>query len=386
MKQKEFFYFILAPILSLIVFYILAQTIGGYLCMIDIELYMRYAREIVDHGGIPFITMNIEYPLLSVAYFLVPYIISKYAGVPDAYLPVHIVLMFVCYAATMVLTYLITQRLFKNEKRSAIALFMCALSMQAVYFAMFRYDALPALITMLSIYLFINAKQTSAYVTTAIGFLVKWFSAVLIPFYIIYNIKNQKSSIRNIVIFSVIVAVFSIPFMIWNFGGFLYPYIFHFTRPAQAEGLFFLLDTALGTTPLFSNISGIILASALLGVVYGYYRNGSAAKGCLVRHIAIAMFVFVLFNKVASPQYILWITPLMAIYMSKDIGGILKFAALQVVAYIQFPLLINIIYDPTHYYNVRASIIFFAIKFIIWFIVLEYLMSYREEKENIISV
>jgi hypothetical protein len=174
--------------------------------------------------------------------------------------------------------------------------------------------------------------------------------------------------------------------MIWNFGGFLYPYIFHFTRPAQAEGLFYLLDTTLGTGMLFSNFSGIFLAAALLAVVYGYYRNGSAAKGCLVRHIAIAMFIFVLFNKVASPQYILWITPLMAIFMSKDISGIIKFAALQVVAYIQFPLLVNIIYDPGHYYDVRASIIFFSIKFIVWFIVLEYLMSYREEKENIISV
>jgi len=58
-----------------------------------------------------------------------------------------------------------------------------------------------------------------------------------------------------------------------------------------------------------------------------------------------SVFIFVLFNKVGSPQYFLWLTPFLAIFLTASVWEAGLFYLAQIWVYLEFPLLYNRLYN-----------------------------------------
>jgi hypothetical protein len=347
---------IIYSIVALGVFLPIAVIGGGSFSAVDVKMYYQYAIGLIQHG-----VYGIEYPPAALAYMIVAYLLS--AGNPAFYLPVHMLLMFGSFIASLIVAYAISVELFQDRRRAFLTGLMCAASPAAVYFTLLRYDPLPTLILMVSIYFFIKGSDVPAYIAAGVGALVKFFPAIVLPFYILY-----RPSRKGLFWFFAVVAAFTIPFIILNFDAFLYPFTYNFSRIAQAESIFYLLATITGTT-IFSSVGSYILLVAIAIVIYMYYRSEKTIIST-VGYITVAICMTVIFNRVASPQYFLWVTPLLAIYFSRNIKTALCFVALQVVTYIQYPILVDRIFNPTYYYNTDAGIVLFTIKYLLWVVIM----------------
>jgi hypothetical protein len=112
----------------------------------------------------------------------------------------------------------------------------------------------------------------------------------------------------------------------------------------------------------------IILILYLLGVAY---TKKIENRRNMLLFTLLTMCVAIFFTKFYSPQYIVWITPLLALFLATSFRDIVLFYALQIIAYIEFPLFWGIFYENTKYANEFGTfgwyiaVLFFAVKYLI---------------------
>ena len=134
----------------------------------------------------------------------------------------------------------------------------------------------------------------------------------------------------------------------------------------------FILENLFGLS-LFTQIS-LFLTVAIQLFLLGYYystKNTSAEYLCVF--LFFSTFAFIIFNKVFSPQYLLWITPFLAIFLVHSYKEIALFYATQVWMYLEFPILYRSIYINNSYFVgdgspfISIPFLFFTVKFILLF-------------------
>lgn len=335
----------------------------------DIGIYFQYAQAIVDGGQIPYVNLQVEYPQIAILSIIAPYLIARAVGDPIVFIIAHMAIMFLMYVITAVLTYRIVLTLFNHKGRALVSAVLMGTALPAIYFTVCKYDAFPTLILMASLYCFVHGDATKGYLWGVVGFFTKWFAFICVPFYIIHNIKNGISFKKPLIIGAIFAAVITVPLLILNFENVAFAYVYHGSRPAQAESVFFLLDSIVGTG-FFSDIGNYVMLVAEGLLLYTYYRLKDNRMVTLVGFVALSVFVFVVFNKVFSPQYILWVTPLLAILLSRTIKNMVWFYVLQGWMWLEFPILFKNYYDCDNYLLWTPSVLFFTVKFVFWFAVL----------------
>lgn len=111
--------------------------------------------------------------------------------------------------------------------------------------------------------------------------------------------------------------------------------------------------------------------------LYLFHREREQSHITLLYYIFLALFFFIVLNKIFSPQYILWITPLFALFLGlARWWGPVLFYINQMWMYLEFPLLYRVIYTNAEYYTnggnwlVSTPFLFFTVKFVILFVIL----------------
>ena len=89
------------------------------------------------------------------------------------------------------------------------------------------------------------------------------------------------------------------------------------------------------------------------------YRKGIPTS-TLPALIAVTLMLLVFCVRFHSPQYIMWFTPFLALTLADSIGGIVLFWSLQVMNYIEFPLLFGQYYTNLEYV-VPGVLVFFVL-------------------------
>jgi len=371
---------------SLILPAIIFQS-NWYLDHWDVSWYHKYAIQIFS-GKIPYVDFHIEYPQLVLIAILLPYLVSIALGDPLMYFSAHCLICSILYIATGFMVYHITLTLYGKEDRAFVALLMTITAFSATYFVLTKYDAYPTFFMVLAIYLYIIKDDIKwSYLASVIGFFMKWFVLILLPFLLVRDVRQylefakdeskSKGLLKNkdisvAILLCIILAVLVLlPFFLLslksgNFSNLTYAYTFHIGRDAQTESIFFLLDNVFNLGTFCSQIGNFLMLGAMVIVFYMYYRKNDQSIPTLVGYFAFAIFVFVFFNKVASPQYILWFTPLFAIILSRKVMHIVWFYFVQLWMFLEFPILFNVIINNGEYLMRTEAIIFFTIKFILW--------------------
>lgn len=248
--------------------------------------------------------------------------------------------------------------------------------------------------------MYLYRSQVAGYLLAAAGFLTKWYPAICLPYYIIHGMKTGKKIAdfkKPVILSGLLVAITLVPFILLNSREFLNTYLTHFGRAPEVNSFVYYLDTVfsfLFSQKPFGSISLLVLVALELLLLYWYYRSFGSRPQTLICCIFLGIFVFVLCNKVFSLNYIIWLTPFLALFLSGSYRNILLFYLVQVVLYLETPVLFGVVYAPLTFgptsgssYSVldgslpSISFLFYTVKFGILMTVL-YVILNDLKKDN----
>jgi hypothetical protein len=296
----------------------------------DVGQYERYG-ELTLGGDIPYHDFYMEYPPGALAAFVPPAI---FVDGHSHYLWSFKLLMTLGGIAALALMARALSELGADSRRLGLALGAFAAAPLALgHIFLNRYDVWPALLTVAALTALLARREIVAGGILAVDFAVKLFAAALAPVTAIRIARTKgRACLGRAVLVSVGVSmlIFS-PFLLVAFGGLGNSYYTQFKRSLQIEsvgasvllvadqlGLYASRVTTdspgsldLGGWPsdVIGTSTTLLQVAAILLVAVVYWR-GPETDERLVTAFAATVAAFVIFGKVLSPQFLIWLVPL----------------------------------------------------------------------------
>jgi hypothetical protein len=323
----------------------------------DLALY-RESGESILRGEIPYRDFFIEYPPGSLPVFILPALSStNRAGFID-----HFSLEMALFLAMTLLVTALTARRFHGSHAWVLSAATIALAALLLYpVALLRYDAVVALTLGLAVYF---AAQGGRFVIFAYASLGLGAAAKVVPALAVLPLAlARRGAVRGCAVFLAVVALFLVPFALLGGGGLLQSFAYQAGRGLQVESLaasvlIFLRrvhsvvfehgasELQGGGVGLAVSISPLLTLDllAISGLaMYGEYRRfGRLGPDAFPRHSAALILAFMLGSKVLSPQFMIWLLPLVPLGAGGALGTII--CALFLAACFTTTLVF-----PTHY-------------------------------------
>jgi hypothetical protein len=340
---------------------IVVCTVGvfsSFVDFFDISLYYGYASQILA-GKIPFLDFSIEYPVLFLIPVMLPVIVTLGAANPLLYAYGYMGIMAVCDALIAVAVYLIALR-FYPEKGAWVCGMLSATAFSAAYFALTKYDAFPTLLLMGGILCILYGSAAKGYAAIALGFLAKIFPLLALPPALAH--ASAASSMRTEIVRALkvglpIVAILAIPTLVLDPSAYR-TYLF---AAGAGAGLYVNTPTNTLTLILHDILHLPVGADAVslvmyLGMAAGFVillaltvtgKRGDPRR--LLELVLLLLFTAVFFSRFHSPQYILWLTPFLALLLAGSVRSILLFYLVQALVYIEFPLSFGVLWVNLSY-------------------------------------
>ncbi|MFA6332608.1 MAG: hypothetical protein WCX22_06630, partial [Methanoregula sp.] len=357
----------------------------------DTNLYYWYATSLT-WGQIPYSSYYVPYP----QFFFIPLLIALVPVLVVKSYTVFILtwsaLMVIVDMATLVLVYSVAGKLWGRDRAFLCGL-LYATAISAAFFIPITYDVVPSFLLILSLWMYLYRSELAGFLLATAGLLTKWYPAFALPYFLLHGLKTGKSwrdFILPIALSGLLVLVTVVPFVLINTGEFIRTYTIHFGRTPEVNSAICYLDTLfsfLGHVELFRSLTILLVLAGELALVYWYFRHLDSGPQALIGCIFLAIFTFVLANKVFSTNYIIWLVPFLSLLLVKTPRHILLFYTVQAILYLETPVLFGIIYAPfnegydavTHYTVLSGSLpspafLFYTVKFgllalVFWIIV-----------------
>jgi uncharacterized membrane protein len=299
----------------------------------DVHLYGGFAHSVFA-GHVPYRDFFMEYPPGALAVFLPPQAFGS-----SHYNAAFKALMTLCGAATIVVLALLLVRLGATRGRLWVALGLFALSPIALGpISLNTYDAWPALLTVVALALLLAAVPVAALAVLGLAFATKVYPIVLVPPALVYvwRTAGRRAAAWSLAAFAAVAGVVIVPFLALAPHGLAESFRAQAARALQVESLFgSLLGVAdrlgwytahvvhrtghaisydlTGTLPrVLAGISSLAQLAAVLLVAW-LYRRGRDEPQRLAAAFAAAVAGFLAFTRFFSPQYLVWLVPLVVL-------------------------------------------------------------------------
>ena len=213
-----------------------------------------------------------------------------------------------------------------------------------------RFDSIPTLFLMLTIYFLHKEHHNYAGLCWGIGIMYKWFPVIVAPIIFLYFFKTNKMQnlARFLFITCAVCFLISLPFLILAPNQYISTYLFHLTgREISTDLAIYSLYSYL--TNDYSMIVRIISTTIQMVVLLGLFLRFSIVKKVFgtpyVLIILSGLFLnaFVLFNRIINPQYFFWYFPILLFLLflqktarRKFFLAIFLIINLDVIAFAQF--------------------------------------------------
>jgi len=299
----------------------------------DVHLYGGFAHSVFA-GHVPYRDFFMEYPPGALAVFLPPQLFGS-----NHYNAAFKTLMTLCGAATIVVLALLLVRLGATRGRLWSALALFALSPIALGpISLNTYDAWPALLTVVALALLLAALPVAAFAILGLAFAAKVYPVVLVLPALVYvwRTVGRRAASWSLAAFVAVAAVVVVPFLALAPHGLAESFRAQAARALQVESLFgSLLGVAdrlgwygahvvhrtghaisydlTGTLPrVLAGISSAAQLAAVLLVAWLYWRGRDEPQR-LASAFAAAVAGFLAFTRFFSPQYLVWLVPLVVL-------------------------------------------------------------------------
>jgi Glycosyltransferase family 87 len=330
----------------------------------------RAVGHAIDAGRRPYADIAVEYPPGALPAFVLPEVLPR-GGRHDGdsgYRYVFERLMWACGVAVLVGMALTLRALKRSDVRSAAVLGFAAiapLALGTIY--LLRFDLWPAAIVALALAALVGGRLVTGSALLGLGAAVKIYPAVFIPLVAIYAWRRFGKGVaaRCIAAFVVALAAVVVPFLVLSPHGIWASIERQHGRPLQIEslgGAFFLVahhaaglavavtksagseNVSADGTHAIASLQDVLQLVALL-VLWVAFARGPATRERLVRYVAATATAYVAFGKVLSPQYLIWLVPLVPLMYGRRgtiASGVLALA-----------LVATQVWFPFRYYDLR---------------------------------
>jgi Glycosyltransferase family 87 len=194
-----------------------------------------------------------------------------------------------------------------------------------------RFDLWPAALVAVALAALVSGRVRTGHVLLGLGITAKLYPAVLLPVGLafVWRQRGRRETFVCAALALAVVAVIFLPFVILSPGGVWDSLRTQLDRPLQVESLGSALLLAahhivgVGVTPETShgsqNLAGsaademaiaavVVQGLALLWIWISFARGPGTREG-FVRSAAASLCAFVAFGKVLSPQFLIWLIP-----------------------------------------------------------------------------
>jgi hypothetical protein len=313
-------------------FVVLCASLGdvwrGGAAISDVPVYQRYGDAIED-GAVPYRDLRVEYPPGALPVFVVP---TLAGGGEVGYARAFAVLMCACGVAAIVLAGIALGQLGAGAPRTAGALAVPAgAPLLLGPLVLTRFDLLPAALTVGALAALLAGRDRLGGGVLGAAIAVKLYPLVLVPLLAAWTWRRRGRREAAIVVglSGVVVLAAYLPFLLVAPDGVASSLWRQVGRPLQIESAGAALLLALhhvAGMPLgwesshgSQNLTGgvavaaaaatAVAQAAVLVLLWLRFARRPADGARLVRYAAAALVAFVALGKVLSPQFLVWLLP-----------------------------------------------------------------------------
>jgi Glycosyltransferase family 87 len=315
--------------LFLVSFTLLHYGFYQHKLILDTGEYHRYGLA-MTHGQVPYRDFRVEYPPAALPVFLLPAVDRP--GF-ERYNREFQLLMGLCAGSALLAMAWGLRSLRASGVRSAAALgFFAVAPLVLGSVIIYRYDLWPAALTVAGLAGILAGRNRLGSASLGLGIAAKLFPAVVIPPALAYvwRTHGRREALVCLGCAAAVLAAFVVPFLAVAPHGVWSSIQRQASRPLQIESLGSAallaahqvgsrrphMVTSHGSQNLEGSlphalgvVESAVLALALIGIWIAAVR-GPASPERLVRYSAAAVTAFIAFDKVLSPQFMIWLLPL----------------------------------------------------------------------------
>lgn len=338
----------------------------------DIPVYYEYAARIAQ-GMFPYRDFSSEYPPVAMLLFTLPRIVSGAGYGAFAFCFEAEMLAFSC--GNVLLISVLAWRRWQNVGRLAGALALYTFFILALgAIVTLRFDLAAAFIILAALTCYVTDRRLFAWALLGLGLMTKVVPVLIAPLFLALHWRRRQygEMLTGPLVALGVTAMIAIPFLLASPSGLAGAFLYHVERPLQIESTWaspLLVLHSLGIIPVdimnsygshnvFSSgsetlalISAPVMALLLIGGYLLFWKNtsncqqaggnelaGPCAQDLLIRYSVLAVAMFIVGGKVLSPQFLIWLLPLMPLVTGKDRRLLLVlFTAVLLLTQWEFP-------------------------------------------------
>ncbi len=330
--------------------------------ILDTPVYQRYGNAIAD-GKVPYRDFELEYPPGALPVFALPGLAEPGhdQDVTPGFRRTFEALMWLCGAAVLCAVAIVLQALRRPSRETwAVLLFVALAPLLLGSLVLSRFDLWPVALVVGSLAALVSGRLRLGHGLLGAAVTAKLYPAVLLPLAVTYAWKRagrREAAVCAAVAVAVVAVVF-LPFVVLAPGGVWHSISVQLDRPLQVESLgaavllaahhVFGVGVTGETSHGSQNLDGsaadalavvtTILQAAVLVAIWASFGRGPGSREALVRAAAALLCAFVAFGKVLSPQFLLWLIPVVPLVRGRRglwASGLL--AAALVLTQVWFP-------------------------------------------------
>ena len=317
-----------ALVLLLIAWGVLHRGFFTHHQIVDTPIYQRYGAA-MDDGDVPYRDFRLEYPPGALPVFVLPALgdveFDTFRRRFEALMIFFGELMVISVAVTLVALGAGTRRLLGAVGFVALA----PLALGPVVLS--RFDLWPAALATLALAALVSGRLRLGHLALGAAVAAKLYPAVLVPLTIVYvwRREGRREALVCGGILAAAIAIVFVPFVVLAPDGVWHSLWQQGSRPLQIESFaaglllaghqLFDLGLTMSSSHGSQNLAGAgpdalaavqtLLQVAVLVAVWILFARGPAGRERLVQASAAALVAFVALGKVVSPQFLIWLVP-----------------------------------------------------------------------------
>ncbi len=319
--------------------------------------FYHYASQLAA-GKLPYRDYPLEYPPFALAFFGLPRLVARaFAGYQLAFYA-EVLLADLAILATL---WLVARRRRLGAGKTLALYTGIVLAIGPVM--LHQYDVFPALLTLLAVVCFADGRTLVAAALLALATMTKVYPLLLAPVFMIleWRAGRLRDAWRAVAVFTAVCVTTLVPWLIAAPSSLVSLYSYHANRGVQIESTYAaiaFIAHRFGVAPMRSElgagsfnlagpfpdalarISGIVLLSILI-LAYVFVirrtRRASATPGLAVAGSLLVLICAVVGSKVLSPQYLIWLAPLLPLLPARRGAACALFMCAGVLTYYVYP-------------------------------------------------
>jgi hypothetical protein len=338
----------------------------------DTPIYERYGDAIID-GRVPYRDFGLEYPPAALPVFAIPSLFgAREEGVVvgKSYRAAFEAEMIVCGGLALAFMLSVLLQLEAGSVRLGLALGLAALAPLLLgSVVLSRFDLWPAALTAGALAALVAGRSRAGAAVLGVAFAAKLYPAVLVPLAVTWAWRRagRREATLCLGVFAAVALACFLPFLVLAPHGLWDSVVGQTGRPLQIEALgsgFLLvlhhvagIGVTVRTGHGSQNLVGggphalaavqTVVQLAAIVAVWIWFARGPADRDRLVRAYAAGVCAFIAFGKVLSPQFLLWLVPLVPLVRGRRglaAGGLLALA-----------LVLTQLWFPSRYWELVAE-------------------------------